>query len=69
MSDRPDVELARRVHAGCDDAAGELFSRHHPAMLRYTRTLTTDEAIAEDLASEAFEPRCSGSGTVTSRRA
>jgi len=55
LRDQPDVELARRVHAGCDDAASELFNRHHPAILRYARTLTTDAAVAEDLASAAFE--------------
>jgi RNA polymerase sigma factor (sigma-70 family) len=55
MRDRSDLELARRVRAGCDNAAGELFHRHHSAMVRYARTLTTDAAVAEDLAAEAFE--------------
>ena len=55
MRNRSDVELVRRVRAGCDDAASELFHRHHHAVLRYARTLTTEAAVAEDLASEAFE--------------
>ena len=50
----PDADLVRRLHKGCLEAAGELFRRHHPAMLRYAKTLTNDPAMAEDLASEAF---------------
>jgi len=55
MRERPDLELVSGVRGGCEEAASELFRRHHPALLRYAMTLTNDMAVAEDLASEAFE--------------
>jgi len=54
VRNRRDADLVRRVHRGCGEAAGELFRRHHPALLRYAKTLTNDVSVAEDLASEAF---------------
>lgn len=54
VRDQPDAELLRHVHGGCEEAAGELFRRHYPGLLRYAKTLANDSTVAEDLASEAF---------------
>lgn len=36
------------------DVMGEVFARHHPAVLAYARTCCRDAATAHDLAAEAF---------------
>jgi RNA polymerase sigma factor (sigma-70 family) len=50
---RSDAELIAAVRGGDSSAFGALWTRHHPAVLRYARQFGPLGA-AEDLASEAF---------------
>ncbi|MER7770479.1 sigma-70 family RNA polymerase sigma factor [Kitasatospora sp. NPDC096140] len=61
LTDLTDAELARLLRepaaaAGpaVPDVMGEVFARHHAAVLAYARTCCRDAATAHDLASEAF---------------
>ena len=49
-----DHELMARLKAGDTDALEELMRRHRPAALKEARRLLGDEALAEDMAQEAF---------------
>ncbi|MDI5971330.1 sigma-70 family RNA polymerase sigma factor [Streptomyces sp. SL13] len=50
----PDTELVARVRGGDEDAFGELYRRHAPAVRRYARTCCRDPHTAEDLTGEVF---------------
>ncbi|MFJ1706930.1 sigma-70 family RNA polymerase sigma factor [Kitasatospora sp. NPDC088346] len=61
LTDLSDADLAALLHephtaAGpaVRDVMGEVFARHHPAVLAYARTCCRDAATAHDLAAEAF---------------
>lgn len=49
-----DAELAIRAAAGDGDAFGELVTRHAPTARRLARTLTTDQADADDAVQEGL---------------
>lgn len=49
-----DADLAAAVGTGDERASGELYRRHHTAVLGYARGLVRDQHTAEDLTSEAF---------------
>ncbi|MGW4892274.1 sigma-70 family RNA polymerase sigma factor [Kitasatospora sp. NPDC004240] len=72
LTDLGDAELAAllrepRAAAGpaVHDVMGEVFARHHAAVLAYARTCCRDAATAHDLAAEAFARtyRSAASGT------
>lgn len=54
VAELDDEALTRMVRAGDERAVEELYRRHHPALLTFTRRTTSDLQLAEDLASEAF---------------
>ncbi|WP_460370004.1 RNA polymerase sigma factor, partial [Actinocorallia lasiicapitis] len=54
MGNAPDAELVAAARTGDETASGELFQRHHGAVLGYARGLVRDQHTAEDLTSEAF---------------
>lgn len=49
-----DAELVAAAGSGDERASGELYQRHHAAVLGYARGLVRDQHTAEDLTSEAF---------------
>ncbi|MQY06855.1 sigma-70 family RNA polymerase sigma factor [Actinomadura macrotermitis] len=49
-----DAALVAAARSGDERASGELFQRHHGAVLGYARSLSRDQHAAEDLVSEAF---------------
>ncbi|MGI5164765.1 RNA polymerase sigma factor [Spirillospora sp. CA-253888] len=49
-----DADLMTAARTGDERAAGELYRRHHGAVLGYARGLVRDQHLAEDLTSEAF---------------
>ncbi|WP_192809813.1 sigma-70 family RNA polymerase sigma factor [Actinomadura rudentiformis] len=49
-----DADLVAAAGTGDEHASGELFRRHHTAVLGYARGLVRDQHAAEDLTSEAF---------------
>ncbi|MFP3964860.1 sigma-70 family RNA polymerase sigma factor [Actinomadura fulvescens] len=49
-----DADLVAAAGTGDEQASGELFRRHHTAVLGYARGLVRDQHAAEDLTSEAF---------------
>ncbi|WP_081639693.1 RNA polymerase sigma factor [Actinomadura flavalba] len=49
-----DAVLVAAARSGDEQASGELFQRHHGAVMGYARGLVRDQHTAEDLASEAF---------------
>ncbi|MFI8460759.1 sigma-70 family RNA polymerase sigma factor [Kitasatospora sp. NPDC085464] len=61
LTDLTDAELAGLLRApaaaagpAVPDVMGEVFARHHAAVLAYARTCCRDAATAQDLAAEAF---------------
>ncbi|MFJ9843303.1 sigma-70 family RNA polymerase sigma factor [Kitasatospora sp. NPDC101155] len=61
LSDLTDAQLAALLREPASaaglavhDVMGEVFTRHHPAVLAYARTCCRDAATAQDLAAEAF---------------
>ncbi len=54
MQQLSDQELVGEAGRGDNDAVAELFRRHHPAVLRYGRSLARCSTTGEDLAAEAF---------------
>ncbi|MFG2007204.1 sigma-70 family RNA polymerase sigma factor [Spirillospora sp. NPDC048911] len=54
MGTESDAELVAAAGSGDEQASGELFRRHHTAVLGYARGLVRDRHAAEDLTSEAF---------------
>lgn len=49
-----DRALLERIRRGDTAAAGELFERHSPALLRFTDRLLSDRAAAEEVTQEVF---------------
>ena len=49
-----DRELLERIKAGDTDAAGALFDRHAPVLLRFATRLLSDRATAEEVTQEVF---------------
>ena len=49
-----DADLVAAAVTGDEQASGELYQRHHAAVLGYARGLVRDQHMAEDLTSEAF---------------
>ncbi|WP_157431692.1 sigma-70 family RNA polymerase sigma factor [Actinomadura hibisca] len=49
-----DADLMTAARTGDERASGELYRRHHAAVLAYARGLVRDQHLAEDLTSEAF---------------
>ncbi|MEU2390306.1 sigma-70 family RNA polymerase sigma factor [Streptomyces sp. NPDC007369] len=60
LSDAELCALLRKENAsasrgpGASDVMGEVFARHHSAVLAYARTCCRDQSTAHDLAAEAF---------------
>jgi RNA polymerase sigma factor (sigma-70 family) len=54
MGNLNDLGLVNEAGRGDAEAIAELFRRHHPAALRYARALSKSEAMADDLAADAF---------------
>ncbi|MER8188447.1 sigma-70 family RNA polymerase sigma factor [Kitasatospora sp. NPDC094015] len=61
LTDLTDAQLAALLREPASPAGpavhvvmGEVFARHHPAVLAYARTCCRDAATAHDLAAEAF---------------
>lgn len=50
----PDVEVARRVAAGDEDAFRLLMRRHNQTLYRTARSILRDDAEAEDAVQEAY---------------
>jgi len=49
-----DRELLGRIKAGDTEAAGELFEKFAPALLRFATRLLSDRATAEEVTQEVF---------------
>jgi RNA polymerase sigma-70 factor (ECF subfamily) len=49
-----DRALLERIRRGDTAAAGELFERHSPALLRFTDRLLSDRTAAEEVTQEVF---------------
>jgi RNA polymerase sigma factor (sigma-70 family) len=49
-----DETLIDEAGRGSEAAITELFRRHHPAAVRYARSLAKSDATAEDIAADAF---------------
>jgi RNA polymerase sigma-70 factor (ECF subfamily) len=49
-----DRALLERIRRGDTAAAGELFERHSPALLRFADRLLSDRAAAEEVTQEVF---------------
>jgi RNA polymerase sigma-70 factor (ECF subfamily) len=49
-----DRALLERIRQGDTAAAGELFERHSPALLRFTDRLLSDRTAAEEVTQEVF---------------
>ncbi|MFJ3793395.1 sigma-70 family RNA polymerase sigma factor [Kitasatospora sp. NPDC090091] len=65
LTDLTDPELAALLREptttrgpAVHDVMGEVFARHHAAVLAYARTCCRDAATAHDLAAEAFARTC-----------
>ncbi|MEU5884443.1 sigma-70 family RNA polymerase sigma factor [Spirillospora sp. NPDC047279] len=54
MGVESDADLVQAAGSGDERASGELYRRHHSAVLGYARGLVRDQHMAEDLTSEAF---------------
>lgn len=50
----PDIEIARRIAAGDQDAFQLLMRRHNQTMYRTARSILKDDAEAEDAVQEAY---------------
>ena len=50
----PDAVLVERLRGGDESAFVELVERYHPAMIRLARTFVPSEAVAEEVAQEAW---------------
>jgi RNA polymerase sigma-70 factor (ECF subfamily) len=49
-----DRELLEGIRSGRNEAAGELFERYAPALLRFATRLLADRATAEEVTQEVF---------------
>jgi RNA polymerase sigma-70 factor (ECF subfamily) len=49
-----DRKLLERIRLGDTAAAGELFERHSPGLLRFTDRLLSDRSAAEEVTQEVF---------------
>ncbi|MFN2632436.1 MAG: RNA polymerase sigma factor [Thermoanaerobaculia bacterium] len=58
MKEKPagadDRALIERIRLGDQDAAGELFERYAPALLRFADRLLSDRMLAEEVTQEVF---------------
>ena len=57
-----DDDLVRRTAGGDRDAFALLVRRHQAAVYRFARTLTPDQALAEDVLQETFLAALRGAG-------
>ncbi|HEX4015572.1 MAG TPA: sigma-70 family RNA polymerase sigma factor [Frankiaceae bacterium] len=49
-----EADLVRRLQAGDEDAFAALVARHHPSMVRLARGYVRSNAVAEEVAQEAW---------------
>lgn len=49
-----DMRLVRRLREGDESAFMELVDRYHPSLVRLARTFASSQAVAEDVAQEAW---------------